>query len=82
MFEQMIGWMVSLMNENRVNNNRQHRRASVDGSSSEEEDEYEEEVPRRCVRGDVEEDHQHWETGMQTKIPEFHGSLQPKEFLY
>ena len=30
---------------------------------------------------DVEEDHQHWETGMQTEIPEFHGSLQLEEFL-
>ena len=53
----------------------------MDGSSGEEDDEYEEEVPRRHHRGDVEEDHRHWETGMRTEIPEFHGSLQPKEFL-
>ena len=82
MFEQMIEWMVALMNnQNRVNNNRQQHRASADGSSSEEEDEYEEEVPCRRNRGVVEEDYQRWETRMRTEIPEFHGNLQLEEFL-
>ena len=29
----------------------------------------------------VEDDKRHWETGIIIKIPEFHGSLQPEEFL-
>ena len=39
------------------------------------------EVPRRRRRDGADEDRRRWETRMRTKIPEFHGSLQPEEFL-
>ena len=53
----------------------------MDKSSGEEGDEYEEKVPCKCHRGAVEEDRQCWETEMRYEIPEFHGSLQPEEYL-
>ena len=38
-------------------------------------------MPRRRQRDAMEEDCRRWEMGMRTEIPEFHGSLQPEEFL-
>ena len=63
------------------NQNQNHHRPPVD-VDIDEEDEYEEELPRRRPRNAVEgEDRRRWETGMRTEIPEFHGSLQPEDFL-
>ena len=39
------------------------------------------EVPRRRRRDGANEDSRRWKTGMRIEIPEFHGSLQPEEFL-
>ena len=44
-------------------------------------EEYYDELPRRRGRPRVEEDRRRWETGMRTEIPEFHGTLQPEEFI-
>ena len=44
-------------------------------------EEYEEEVPHRRHRPIADDNNRHWEIGMQTEIPEFHGRLQAEEFL-
>ena len=63
------------------NQNQNHHRPLADVAIDEEE-EYEEELPCRRPRNAAEgEDRRWWETGMRTEILEFHGSLQPKEFL-
>ena len=63
------------------NQNQNHNRPPVEVDPDEEE-EYVEEIPRRHPRDAAEgEDRRRWETGMRTEILEFHGSLQPEEFL-
>ena len=63
------------------NQNQHHHRPLADVDIDEEED-YEEELPYRHPRNTAErEDRRRWETRMRTEIPEFHGSLQPKEFF-
>ncbi|KAK9126265.1 hypothetical protein Scep_015111 [Stephania cephalantha] len=65
---------------------RNHRRESVGDeprrdSSTEGEDEYVEAPRRRYRPRAVEDDRRRWESGLKTDIPEFHGTLQPEEFL-
>ncbi|EEF36882.1 conserved hypothetical protein [Ricinus communis] len=44
-------------------------------------DEYDDEVPHQRQRPNAVDNNRHWESGMRTEIPEFHGSLQAEEFL-
>ena len=68
--EQLTDRMATILG----NQNRRRPPAAVDID--------EEEVPHRRPRAAVEnEDRRRWETGMHTEILEFHGSLQPKDFL-
>ena len=81
MMEQMMERMIALLvNQNRNNpppqNHNDFSENFNEGSSD-----GEIEVPRRRRRDRADEDRRRWETGMRTEIPEFHGSLQPEEFL-
>ena len=79
--EQMTERMTALLtNQNRNNLPPQNRNDFVENFDEGSVDE-EIEVPRRRRREEPDEDRRRWETGMRTEIPEFHGSLQPEEFL-
>ena len=77
MMEQMTERMTALLaNQNRSNpppQNRNNFAENFDEGSIDEEIE----VPRRRRRDGADDDRRRWETG----ILEFHGSLQPEEFL-
>ena len=81
MMEQMTERMTALLaNQNRNNLPPQNRHDFVENFDEGSVDE-EIEVPHRRRRDGADEDRRRWETGMRTEISEFHGSLQPEEFL-
>ncbi|KAK9158464.1 hypothetical protein Scep_005038 [Stephania cephalantha] len=83
--EQLTAKIDQLLGRN-MDRIRNHRRESVGDeperdSSTEGEDEYVEAPRRRYRPRAVEDDRRRWESGLKTDIPEFHGTLQPEEFL-
>ncbi|KAK9133103.1 hypothetical protein Scep_012631 [Stephania cephalantha] len=83
--EQLLVRIDQLLGQN-MDRVRNHRREPVGDepwrdSSTEWEDEYVEAPRRRYRLRAVEDDRRRWESGMKTKVPEFHDTLQPKEFL-
>mgnify|MGYP006878810653 FL=1 len=51
------------------------------GYANDETEVYDDLPPRHKPHMHVEKDRRFWEAGMRLEIPEFHGSLQPEEFL-
>ncbi|KAK9168325.1 hypothetical protein Syun_000465 [Stephania yunnanensis] len=83
--ERLTARIDQLLGQN-IDRVRNHRREPVGDepigdSSTEGEDEYVEAPRRRYRPRAVEEDRRRWESGLKTDVPEFHGTLQPEEFL-
>ncbi|KAK9122071.1 hypothetical protein Syun_019688 [Stephania yunnanensis] len=83
--EQLTARIDQLLGRN-MDRIRNHRREFVGDepvrdSSIEGDDEYVEAPRRRYRPRAVEDDRRRWESGMKTEVPEFHGTLQPEEFL-
>ncbi|KAK9151391.1 hypothetical protein Syun_009700 [Stephania yunnanensis] len=77
--EQLTARIDQLLGQNMVRV-RNYRKEPV-GDEPVGDDEYVEAPRRRYRPRAVEDDRRRWESGMKTEVPEFHDTLQPKEFL-
>ena len=80
--EQQMEMLMQQFQAFMANQNHQNHNAHDAGDDFEESDDSQE-APRRRRRVPALpiEDRRWWEVGMRTEVPEFHGSLQPEEFL-
>ncbi|PKI79014.1 hypothetical protein CRG98_000587 [Punica granatum] len=76
-------------NQNRRNPNPNYDPNREETKEESKRENYFADIPQRQQRGaiehdrrrPIEEDRRHWESGMRTNIPEFHGNLKPEEFI-